>query len=57
MQNSLAEIRLRAEGRLGEMLAEMEKSPVQLYRGNMVSPREDIPTYDELGISKMQSHR
>jgi hypothetical protein len=50
MQNAAAEIKLRAERRAGEMLAQMEK-----HNGD---PRSrDVTRVSDLGISKMQSHR
>jgi hypothetical protein len=45
------------ERRTGEMLAEMEKHPGQLFRGNTMQPREDSPKLEDLGISRIQSHR
>lgn len=57
MQNHAAEIKLRAERRAGEMLKETEKNPGNLLRGNTMQPREETPTLEELGISKIQSHR
>jgi len=58
MQNQAAEIKLRAERRAGEMLKEGDRaqSGDNLLRGNIMQPRE-APTLDELGISKIQSHR
>lgn len=66
MQNDIAEIKLRAERRAGELLAEMEKA-----KGNagtmagrdssggfiLKPPEGDAPTLADLGISKSQSHR
>jgi len=66
MQNDIAEIKLRAERRAGELLAEMDKakgSAGQLRGrdssgGIIVKPLEDEPpTLSDLGISKSQSHR
>ncbi len=56
MQNECAEIKLRAERRAGEMLAEMEKNPGA--RGVGVSFHdESTPTLSALGINLSQSHR
>jgi len=56
MQNECAEIKLRAERRAGDMLAEMEKNPggglVQFHPETTLPPR-----LSELGISRIQSHR
>jgi hypothetical protein len=55
-----AEIKLRAERRAGEMLGERDKAPggqpyqVANSTGNMMKP---VETLEELGISKIQSHR
>jgi 16S rRNA G966 N2-methylase RsmD len=60
MQNDVAEIKLRAERRAGELLQDMERAKPQdtLARGNTVLPREERPpTLADLGLSKMQSHR
>ena len=35
----------------------MEKSEGQLLRGNTMLPREDAPTYSDLGTNKMQASR
>lgn len=64
MQNQCAEIKIRAERRAGEMLAEMEKNPGTkgqligpgIIGGNTMQP-PTIPKLEDLGISKMQSHR
>lgn len=57
MQNYAAEIKLRAERRAGEMLAEMEKNPGgnpnQLHDATGSIP----PSYKELGIEKTQAMR
>lgn len=56
-QNNAAELKIRAERRLGELLAEMEKNPgTRLLGGHTMLPPE-TPTLAELGIAKMQSHR
>jgi N6-adenosine-specific RNA methylase IME4 len=59
MQNQAAEIKLRAERRAGEMLKEQPKNKGQLYRGDIMSPREINPpqTLQELGITSKQSQR
>jgi hypothetical protein len=56
MQNAVAEIKLRAERRAGELLASMEKN--KGARG-MGVPSHDAtaPTLGELGISRSQSSR
>jgi hypothetical protein len=49
----------------GEMLREMEKNPGTLNQltgkdssgGYIVKPPENIPKLEDLGISKVQSHR
>jgi phage N-6-adenine-methyltransferase len=55
-QNDAAEVKLRAERKAGEMLAEMQKNPGggDQSTGNGVLP---VPRLDELGIDKMQSSR
>lgn len=63
MQNHCAEIKLRAERRAGELLGEMPKNGgTQLngrdgFGGNIVLPPKDIPTLEDIGLTKMQSHR
>jgi site-specific DNA-methyltransferase (adenine-specific) len=65
MQNDIAEIKLRAERRAGELLQDMEKNvgaqgriQEHLSGGNTVLPPEDdLPTLADLGLSKMQSSR
>lgn len=58
MQNWCAEIKLRAERRAGELLAEMDKNV-----GGRPPETEDImssvspPTYEELGIHPKQAQR
>lgn len=56
-QNRAAEFKLRAERKAGQVLRMMDKAEGQLLRGNTMLPREDIPTYAELGIEKMQASR
>ena len=54
------EIKLRAERRAGEMLAEMEKAKGtrgQLSGGSIVRPPENRPTLSDLGIDKHDSSR
>ena len=53
MQNDVAEIKLRAERRAGELLGEMEKHPGGLSHDVTTPP----PKLAELGISGMQSSR
>lgn len=61
MQNACAEIKLRAERRLGELLKEMPKNgggrPEKT--GNTMLPvlEEDTPTLAQMGITKMESSR
>jgi N6-adenosine-specific RNA methylase IME4 len=59
MQNDIAEIKLRAERRLGEMLDEMDKAKGGRpeITGNRVLPVIESPTLSDIGISKMQSSR
>jgi DNA modification methylase len=60
MQNLCAEIKLRAERRLGEMLQEANTSgrrEANLLRGRTMPPRDHMPSLAELGISKSQSSR
>lgn len=60
-----AEIRLRAERRLGELLRDQPKNPGTIMQGkdkgniggNYEEPPKDIPTLAELGISKKLSSR
>ena len=56
MQDQCAEIKLRAERRAGEMLAEMDKNKGAQGVG---VPSHDVtaPTLADLGLSKMQSSR
>ena len=60
MQNRCAEIKVRAERRLGEMLREQntaERKTANLLRGRTVQPRDARPSLAELGISKAESSR
>ncbi len=61
MQNLCAEIKIRAERRLGEMLREAGISSIRynnLLRGRTMRPRDQsIPSLSDLGISKSQSSR
>jgi len=61
MQNHCAEISVRASRRAGEMLAEMPKNKGlngSSVTGNTVLPvRDDTPTLEEIGLTKMQSSR
>lgn len=56
MQNDIAEIKLRAERRAGELLAEMVKAK-GAAQPNWKTRLDDQTTLDSLGISKFQSHR
>ena len=56
-QGRCAEIKLRAERRAGELLAEREKNPGQLRRGSTMEPRAKEKTLADDGITKKQSHR
>lgn len=55
MQNQAAEIKIRAERRAGEMLRDMDRNP------GAATVLHDVtalpPKLDELGISRIQSHR
>jgi N6-adenosine-specific RNA methylase IME4 len=55
IQNIGAEIKLRAERRAGELLSTMPKNNGQLFRGDVMIPRDDAPTYSELGLNKQQA--
>ncbi len=57
MPNRCAEIKLRAERRARELLAESKKNPGQLRRGVTMEPRADAEPLADVGISKLQSHR
>lgn len=39
------------------MLQKMPKNEGELYRGNIMLPRDETPTLSDLGIEKMQSSR
>jgi hypothetical protein len=56
-QNLAAEIKLRAERKAGELLAEMEKNTGNKNRGQSGGNKVLPPRLEELGISKMQAHR
>lgn len=63
-QNMMAEIKIRAERRAGELLADREKAKgsqgriqEHLTGGNTMLPPDDPPTLSDFGISKMQSSR
>lgn len=55
MQNDAAEVKLRAERRAGELLAEINKHPGAATRLHDATSLP--PTLDDLGIEKTQSHR
>lgn len=59
MQNAVAEIKLRAERKAGELLQEMPKNEGQLKRGANLPQSHDVTTekLSDLGIGKMQSSR
>jgi len=59
MANWAAEIRIRAERRMGEMLREQEmnKGGGDTSTGSMVRPVQAIPTLAEVGITKSMSSR
>jgi hypothetical protein len=57
IRNIGAEIKLRAERRAGELLRTMPKNPGRLLRGSTMEPRDDLPTYEDLGIPKTTAHR
>ena len=52
MQNSAAEIKLRAERKAGGMLCKMEKHP-----GGKPSNKSGYTMLPDLGITKIESHR
>ena len=62
-QNEAAEIKIRAERKAGEMLAQMPKAVGTDYGGkqyadsNIMLPSNPPPTLSDLGIEKMQSSR
>lgn len=59
MQNDIAEIKIRAERRAGELLAEMEKAKGggDTSTGSRVEPVQEPPTLAQIGVTKQQSHR
>jgi hypothetical protein len=57
MQNNVADIKLRAERKAGLLLKDLPKNAGQLSRGNIVLPRDETPTLEEIGITKMESSR
>jgi hypothetical protein len=61
MMQHAAEIKVRAERRLGEMLREQKETvgmnSGQLLRGSVSEPRESIPTLADVGIDKKLSMR
>jgi N6-adenosine-specific RNA methylase IME4 len=58
-QNMMAEIKLRAERRCGELLGEMENAPTgpKPQLGNALLRNSPPPTLADMGISRMQSSR
>jgi len=59
VQNDIAEIKIRAERRAGEILQETERNPgIKMAGGNIVLPPEDAPPkLEDIGITKIQSSR
>jgi N6-adenosine-specific RNA methylase IME4 len=57
MQNQCAEIKLRAERRAGELLKEQRLNKGQLLRGRTMTPRDEAPKLEDVGINKSQSSR
>ena len=57
MQNQCAEIKLRAERRAGELLAETPLNEGTRLGGNTMLPPDESPRLADLGVSRMQSHR
>lgn len=59
MQNDIAEIKLRAERRAGELLTDMPRANAEdnLMRGPKLHDATSGPTLSGLGISRVQSHR
>ncbi len=53
MQNDCAELKIRAERKVGKFLKELPKAKNQHSAGSIAEPA----TLKELGIEKMQSHR
>jgi hypothetical protein len=56
LEADAAEIRARAERRVGEMMAQQPKATGTLLRGSCENPREPIPTLAEAGIDKKLAH-
>lgn len=56
-QNHAAEIKLRAERRAGELLAEMPKNRGTRLGGRTLIPPDDTPRLADVGVSAAQSHR
>lgn len=57
MQNGVAEIKLRAERKLGEMLAAMDKNPGTRISGGSREEPPDRTRLKDMGFDKKQSHR
>ena len=55
--NRAGEWKLRAERRLGEELAKVEKNGGRLRRGNTTLPRDETPRLSDIGVSKIQASR
>jgi len=50
MQNDCAEIKLRAERRAGELLAEMDKNPGTVLGGSIVEPPSELQGWHSWGV-------
>lgn len=56
MQNNIAEVKIRAERRAGELLGEMKKNPGGRPAKNPLHNERGL-SLQEMGISHVQSHR
>jgi len=56
-QNLIAEIKIRYEMKMGEMLKKMDKATGNQYTARSHDVTNQTPTLSDLGINKMQSHR
>jgi len=56
-QNEAAEVRLRLERYIGDELKDSPKNRGTVLGGNIVLPPDDTPTYNDLGVGKMQASR
>ena len=57
MQNHCAEIKLRAERKAGQFLADMPKHPPGPEKQDRLHDVTDPPRLEDIGVSKIQSHR